>query len=103
MIVISNATVLRVKPVQDKNRDTGEVTNIHTVDLQHFSNADTATAEIDILTIKLKDPVQADAFRKVLGQAVNIPARVWAVGGGTGFWLEKGVLPTVIAQQAAKA
>lgn len=103
MIVISNATVLRVKPIQDKNRQTGEISNAHQVDLQHFTNADTATAEIEVLSIKLKDPNQAEAFRKALGQSINIPARVWAVGGGTGFWLEKGVLPTVIVQQQPKA
>ena len=95
MIVISNASVLRVKPIQDKNRTTGEITNIHQVDLQHYTNGDINTAEIEVLAIKLKDPAQAEAFRKAVGQMVHFPARVWAVGGGTGFWLEKGVLPTV--------
>lgn len=102
MIVISDASVLRVKPFQEKNRETGEITNIHKADLQHYTNGDTASAEIEILSIKLKEPAQAEAFRKAVGQMVRFPARVWAVGGGTGFWLEKGVLPTVIPAQPAK-
>jgi hypothetical protein len=103
MIVISDATVLRVKPIQNKDKTSGEITNIHQVDLQHYTNGDVNTAEIEVLAIKLKDPAQAEAFRKAVGQMVRFPARVWAVGGGTGFWLEKGVLPTVIPAQQPKA
>jgi hypothetical protein len=93
---------MRVYPFEEKNRETGAITNMHKVDLVH-TTSDLANSEMELITIKLKEQLQADRFQSLLGKKITIPARVWAVGNGSGFWLEKGILPTPEREQAAPA
>jgi len=81
------------------DRKTGEIHPI--VQIQHKSSHD-AESEIIIDKIKLKSSPQVDAFRKALGKNIQVPVRTWNsdAGGGSGYWLENGVLPTVQASAA---
>ena len=83
------------------NKDTGETTPATPVlSILHTSNED-PESEQELVKIKLKDPAQAEAFRKAQGQTVRVPVRTWQSGEKSGFWLEKGVLP--VAMNAQKA
>ncbi len=101
-MLILIGTVNRVangKPTVDK--DTGETkAAVPVLNMLHTSNED-PDSEQELLKIKLKDPAQAEAFRKMTGQTVRIPVRTWQSGDKSGFWLEKGVLPVVMNQQKA--
>ena len=84
------------------DKDTGETVSAPPqLSIIHTTNDD-PESEQELVKIKLKDPAQAEAFRKCLGQFVRVPVRTWQSGERSGFWLERGVLPTVL-QQAPKA
>lgn len=95
-MLILTGTVLNIM-AGTPDRKTGEIHPI--VQIQHKTSHD-AESEIIIDKIKLKAAVQVEAFRKALGKNVQVPVRTWNTEtGNSGYWLEKGVLPTV--QQAA--
>lgn len=100
-MLILIGTINRVNPGKAKvDKDSGEtIPAIPAVDILHTSNDDPAS-EQELLKIKLKDPQQAEAFRKLVGQTVRIPVRTWQSGDKSGFWLEKGVLPTPMQAKA---
>jgi len=84
-----------------KDKDTGEIIEaVPVVFVQHSTSTD-ANSDVAIEKIKLKDAAQVAAFQKAIGQNVQVPVRVWFQGAKSGFWLESGVLPTVVQPKAA--
>jgi len=97
-MLILVGTVLNIMAGKPDHK-TGEIHPV--VQIQHKTSQG-ADAEIVIDKIKLKHNGQADAFKKALGKTIKVPVRTWNTSsGGSGYWLEEGVLPTVEAVQAA--
>lgn len=98
--------IMRVgQPIEEKNRETGSITVVCKMQIQHQESSD-PNSDIKLENIKIKSDVgastsQAEAFRKVVGQNVSIPVRTWSQGNKSGYWLEKGILPTVQTTKAA--
>lgn len=92
-------SIIRVSdPIQQPNKETGEVMTVWKVQVQH-AKTDHANAELALESIKLKSQLQADAFRKCLGKQARVPVGLYAFGGTPGLWIEKDVLPTPIEPQ----
>lgn len=93
--------VVRVSdPIQQTNKESGEVSNVWKVQVQH-TRTDSANAELALESLKLKSQQQADAFRKCLGKQMRVPVGLYAFGDTPGLWLEKDVLPTPLEQAKA--
>lgn len=92
----SPVSVLPGKP----DRKTGE---IHPVaQIQHRANESPDSA-VSIDNLKCKTAAQAAAFRAAIGKNIRVAVKVWATETGTtGFWLETGVMPTVITSPAGQ-
>jgi hypothetical protein len=104
-MLILIGTVNRVNPGKPTvDRTTGETTPaVPVLDMLHTSNED-PNSDQELIKIKLKDPKQVESFQRLTGQLVRIPVRTWQSGEKSGFWLEKGVLPTAMQPtQTAKA
>ncbi|OIR10943.1 hypothetical protein GALL_71110 [mine drainage metagenome] len=99
-------SIMRVgQPVEEKDRETGKISIVCKMQLQHQESSE-PNSDIKIENIKIKSEpgaplTQAEAFRKCVNQNVQIPVRTWSQGGKSGYWLEKGVLPTVQQSKAA--
>lgn len=94
LLIGTPISVLSGKPDQK----TGEVFPI--VQIQH-KKSDLADSPIVIDNIKCKEPAQVAAFRAALGKTIKCPVQPWSTESGKGWWIEKGVLPTVVASAAA--
>lgn len=79
-----------------KNYETGEITEAVPIAYVQHSTSSSPESDIAIEKIKLKEPAQVAAFRAAIGKQVRLDVRLWAQGGKQGFWLEQGVLPTII-------
>jgi hypothetical protein len=83
---------------ESKNKETGEVIpGVPVVYIQHTSNSD-PDSELELLKIKVKTSIQVEAFRRALNKQIRIDVRTWQSGDKSGFWLETGVLPTVVQE-----
>lgn len=97
MSLILIGTVLQVtggKP--GKNYETGEITEAIPVAFIQHNTSSNPDSDINIEKIKCKEPAQVAAFRNAISKQVRVEVRLWAQGGKQGFWLEQGVLPTVV-------
>jgi hypothetical protein len=100
-MLLLNGLVLQITNGKEvKNRETGEIRHDPVVQIQHKTTS-SPDALIIIDNIKLKDPQQVAAFRSIVGKQMNVPVRTWSTETGEGFWLEKGVLPTVQSERPA--
>lgn len=103
MSLILSGTVLQVtggKP--GKNFETGEITEaIPIVFIQHNTSS-SPDSDINIEKIKCKEAAQVSAFRNAVGKQILVAVRLWAQGGKQGFWLEQGVLPTVVSSSSSQ-
>lgn len=87
------------KPTVD--RETGETKPaVPVLSIIHTTNED-PDSDQELVKIKLKDPSTVEAFRKLQGQVVRFAVRTWQSGDSSGFWIEKGVVPTVMSVTAA--
>lgn len=96
-------TILQVTSGKEgKNYETGEViAAVPLVFIQHNTSSH-PDSDIVIEKIKIKEPAQVAACRAAVGKPVRIDVRLWNMNGKIGFWLESGVLPTVIQPQSLK-
>jgi len=96
-------TVLRIsagKPSTDK--ETGEQkAAVPIVTIQHTTSAD-PESDLELIKIKVKSPIQVEAFRRALNKTVRLDVRTWQAGDKSGFWLETGVLPVVLGAEPVK-
>lgn len=69
------------------------------VSLLHNSTED-SESELDIVKLNLKDLVQIEAFKKAIGQTIRVPVSMWQADFGSGLYLKKGVLPTIVQNNA---
>jgi hypothetical protein len=96
-MLILSGQVVKVSAGKPKQDDQGKPLPLeHFLYVQHNVNQD-PDSDLELAKIKLKIPSQVDAFKKALGQNIQLPVRVWSSGDKSGFWLEQGVLPTVAA------
>lgn len=83
--------------VERLNKETGETSKTDPVCFILHAASQDSEADLKVEKLKLKDNSQAEAFRKVQGKTVSVPVNIWATEGGShGFWLSKGILPTVL-------
>lgn len=90
-------TILQVSVGKEgKNYETGEVIPaVHSAFIQHNTSSN-PDSDPCIEKIKVKEAAQVNACRAAIGKPVRLDVRLWNMNGKTGFWIESGVLPTVI-------
>jgi hypothetical protein len=101
MSLVMTATLRRVadSPAQEKNKDTGEVSNIWSMQFEHART----NGEIELFKIQAKSDMQASGWRRVVGKQVSFPVNVIANGGYVYYWLDQGQLPAAVAYDKSAA
>jgi hypothetical protein len=77
--------------VEETNRETGKITNIWVIQLEHT----TAKGDLMLEKLKAKSQAQAEGWRKCVGKTVNVPVLTTSNGGKVYLYLTEGQLPTV--------
>lgn len=77
-------------PKDEINKETGKITPVWTMSVEHEGRNG-----LELVKLKAKTPVQAEAWRKCIGKEVTVPVNFVAVGKDCRPWIPEGQMPTL--------